>query len=81
MCKGNNMTDKKINEDEFFEHRLFTVDETCKILKCGRTSLYELLKLAEIKALKMKGMTRISGAEIKRYQKSLPVYQSQTKGS
>jgi excisionase family DNA binding protein len=54
------------------EQILFTVKDTCALLKIGTTKLYSLIKRGEIKSIKIGGATRFERAELKRYIASLP---------
>ena len=44
----------------------FRVDEACYALGIGRTSLYELVKLGELKLIKVAGRTLVPLSEIER---------------
>jgi excisionase family DNA binding protein len=49
------------------EQILLTVKDTCALLQIGTTTLYSLIKLGDIKPLKIGGSTRFERGELDRY--------------
>lgn len=56
------------------EDRLLTIDEGRKILNCGRTYFYELIKTQKLKAVKMGRKTLVAQTEIEAFKASLKTY-------
>lgn len=44
--------------------QLFSVQETARVLGCGKTMVYRLIEAGELHTLKLGSLTRIPGAEI-----------------
>ena len=51
---------------------VFTVDEACTIACCGRTALYEAIKLGELVARKRGRKTLITDHDLKQWIECLP---------
>ena len=58
------------------KQELFSIEETCEILNCGRTYLYFLIKEGRLAAVKMGKKTLIKREVIEEYLASLPSYSS-----
>ena len=46
--------------------RAYRIDEACYVLGIGRTSLYELVKVGELKLIKIAGRSLVPNSEIER---------------
>lgn len=49
-----------------FDRLAYSVDEACRLLSIGRTSLYELAKKNELQLIKIAGRTLVPRSEIER---------------
>lgn len=56
----------KINPGSSHERFAYSVDEACRLLSVGRTSLYELAKTGELKLIKVAGRTLVPRSELER---------------
>lgn len=48
------------------ERMAYSVNDACRVLSIGRTSLYELVKAGKIKLIKIAGRTLVPRSEIER---------------
>jgi excisionase family DNA binding protein len=54
---------------------LFTVKEVCKMFKCGKTKIYNLLNEGKIEAIEMDGQTRITLQGVMNYIEKQPKWE------
>lgn len=61
--------------------RFLSVRDVCKLLRCGRTKFYALVKVGDLKAIKVGHSTRVTETEFRRFCASLPALAAAQGGS
>jgi excisionase family DNA binding protein len=51
---------------------IYTIAEVCRILRSGRTAVYQAIQLGELRAVKHGRRTKVLDVDLRRYLEGLP---------
>ena len=71
---------EKTRHNTDMAYQLFSIEDACKILTVGRTTLYKFINRKELPAVKLGSKTSIRGSDLMNFIDLLPQYEGKKYG-